>query len=731
MLLKAILAKQQTSLKGILYGWGYGNLGTIGDGTQTSKSTPVQIQSTLSWKQLTAGWYNAGGIKSDGSLWVWGENNYGQLGQGYSSAIFSSPVLSTSGTSYSKISSAYHILAIKSDGTLWAWGSNSNAQLGILSITPTISPVLVSGPAGASWSYVAAGRTNSYGITTDGRLYAWGYGLFGALGDLSTTTKSSPVLVSGPANTSWSLVTAGAYFALAITSQGRLYAWGRNLVGALGDNTTVDKSGPILVSGPAATSWSVIAGGQYHSLGITSQGRLYAWGGNGGIGALGNLSTLDAPAPVLVSGPASTSWVAIAAGGDHSYGITSIGRLYAWGGAYYGKLGDLTTTNKSSPVLVSGPASTSWSLVASANGTGFAISTIGRLYAWGRNSNGQLGDNTLVDKSSPVLVSGPASTSWNIVTSNANTDAAVALTNNNVYSWGANQGIFATGASSPIQVGSSSWTIVDTGTARSFLAITTEGRLYAWGYNFAGQVGDLTTIDKYSPVLVSGPANTSWSAIAGGTTSYGITNQGRLYAWGYNFNGELGDLTTVYKSSPVLVSGPANTSWAVVAQYGKAITTQGRLYAWGVNSSGQVGDLTTVNKFSPVLVSGPTATSWIAVNGADAVIGITSLGRLYAWGYNAYGQLGDLTTVNKSSPVLVSGPSNTSWSIAKASNDRFSLAITTSGRLYAWGYNSNGELGDNTKVNKSSPVLVSGPASTSWSLVASSVENSFAVTSLT
>jgi len=732
MLLKAIFATQQTSLKGILYGWGDNSYGTLGDGTTVRKSTPIAVSSPgLSWKQISSFSTNSGGIKSDGSLWVWGSNSVGQLGLGYQSGKFSTPIVKTSDTTWTSIATASHTLAIKSDGTLWAWGNNGSGELGILSTATQVSPVLVSGPSGASWLAVACGQSSSFGITTEGRLYAWGYNADGQLGDLTTTAKSSPVLVSGPASTSWSVVDSSR-FTLGITTTGRLYAWGINDYGQLGDLTITNKSSPILVSGPATTSWSVIATGNQHSMAITSLGRLYAWGINQFYYTLGDLSAVDKSSPVLVSGPANTSWSAIACGALHSLGITTIGRLYSWGYNNFGALGNSTLANASSPVLVSGPASTSWISVSGGNYNSYGVTTLGRLYAWGYNNAAELGDNTTVNKSSPVLVSGPASTSWSVVKSGEGYQTGLAVaTNGSVYMWGLNtsEQITGIGVSSPLQLGSSSWTFVSANS--SYFGITTQGQLYAWGSNFYGQLGDLTTVDKYSPILVSGPASTSWTSVAGGTTAFGISQTGRLYAWGYGAGGELGDLTTINKSSPILVSGPASTSWSVVS-IGLAITTQGRLYSWGNNFYGQLGDLTSVNKSSPILVSGPSATSWVFVQlGGPAngtVLGITSQGRLYAWGNGQQGVLGNLGTSNVSSPVLVSGPAGASWTTA--STGTASLAITTQGRLYAWGNGLSGNIGDNTLVSKSSPVLVSGPASTSWIFVAAGL-TSLAVTSLT
>ncbi len=743
MLLKAILSKQQISSKGILYSWGVGNAGQLGDSTNQDRSSPVAIV-TQSWKQISNNprASHVVAIRSDSTLWAWGKNDAGQLGNNSTiSTSISSPVI-VNNSIWSKISIGQgHILAIKSDGSLWSWGFNEYGELGNLSTGVRNSPTLVSGPASTSWSAAVAGQYLSLALTTEGRLYAWGYNDAGQLGDLTTVNKSSPVLVSGPAATSWSLLPTciQGRTALAITTTGRLYAWGNNESRAIGDLTSVNKSSPVLVSGPAATSWSLVSVGA-HVLATTSQGRLYAWGNNfyGELGILtGGLGSYVS-SPLLVSGPAGASWVSLSAGGQPNYnnfslGITTTGQLYGWGYNGTGSLGDLTTVNKSSPVLVSGPAATSWSAIANSWQHSLAISTTGRLYAWGANAYGQLGDLTSVNKSSPVLVSGPAATSWSAIAASPFYESIALNSSNQLYFWGSNDaGYVPIGQSSPVQIGTSSWSAVGTGASFS-VGITTEGRLYAWGSNSSGQLGDLTTVDKSSPVLVSGPAATSWSLVTGGVHfALAVTNAGRLYAWGNNFYGTLGDTTTVGKSSAVLVSGPASTSWTSISAdlHVLAVSTQGRLYAWGYNGQGQLGDLTTVNKSSPVLVSGPAATSWAIVkSGSLNSFAISTLGRLYAWGYNTQGQLGDLTTVDKISPVLVSGPAATSWS-AVATGSLHTLGVTTNGRLYAWGYNTQGQLGDLTTVNKSSPVLVSGPAATSWSLVGGGWLASLAITNL-
>jgi len=698
----------------VLYAWGLGLYGAKGDLSNQSTSSPVAVQTSgiTKWLSIAAGQYHALGIKTDYTLWVWGLNIFGQLGLGYQTNIYSSAVVASANLAWSKLEAG---LAIKTDGTLWQWGGD----LGDM-------PVLVSGPANTSWSAISSWDfATRMAITTEGRLYAWGSNSYGQLGDLSTVDKSTPVLVSGPANTSWVAVKTG-YHTLAITTAGRLYAWGYNNLGQLGDLSKVNKSSPVLVSGPASTSWNLIATGGQHSLATTTAGRLWGWGSNQFYGTIGDATLIDKSSPVLVSGPATTSWSVIAAGSLNSFGITTAGRLYGWGFGSYGAVGNGSTATVSSPILVSGPASTSWTTVSSSSGmqNAYAITTLGRLYAWGVNDSGQVGNGQVTAfptvVTSPVLVSGPAATSWNLVVATGGGALAV-NTSNTVYGWGlnSNQQINAAGISSPVQLGTSSWTFVGA-SFYSSAAIDVTGRLFAWGWNPYGQLGDLTIINKSSPTLVSGPSSTSWSAVSlGGYTTYAITNQGRLYAWGYNASGQVGDLTTVNKSSPVLVSGPVSASWSAVSagnEYAIALRTNGSLWTWGENGSGQLGNGSTVDTSSPVNIG--TFASWsVITTGEVQSLAITSVGRLYAWGNNSFGQLGDLTTVSKSTPVLVSGPAATSWS-AVGGSMRTPVAITRSGLLYAWGWNSNGQLGDLTTVNKSSPVLVSGPAAIqSWSLV--------------
>ena len=191
----------------------------------------------------------------------------------------------------------------------------------------------------------------------------------------------------------------------------------------------------------------------------------------------------------------------------------------------------------------------------------------------------------------------------------------------------------------------------------------------------------------------------------------------KLWTWGYNGIGTLGDNTIAYKSSPVqTVAG--GTNWKQVScgyRHTTAIKTDGTLWLWGRNIYGQLGDNTVGSKSSPVqTVAG--GTNWKQVSGGgNHTTAIKTDGTLWLWGRNNYGELGDNTIAHKSSPVqTVAGGTN--WKQVSGGY-QYTTAIKTDGTLWTWGRNNYGQLGDNTVAHKSSPVqTVAG--GTNWKQVA-------------
>jgi alpha-tubulin suppressor-like RCC1 family protein len=523
--------------------------------------------------------------------------------------------------------------------------------------------VVVSLPAGVSATAVTAGSSHSLAMGSDGKLYAWGYNSNGQLGDGSITNRTSPVVVSLPAGVSATAVAAGDGHSLAMGSDGKLYAWGYNFSGQLGDGSIYTiRTSPVVVSLPAGVSATAAAAGLNHSLAMGSDGKLYAWGSNLN-GGLGDGSTTNRTTPVVVSLPAGVSATAVAASYNYSLAMGSDGKLYAWGDNFYGQLGDGSTTNHNSPVVVSLPAGVSATAVTAGWAHSLAIGSDGKLYAWGANGTGQLGDGSVTDRTSPVVVSLPAGVSATAV---------------------------AAGHSHSLAMGS-------------------DGKLYAWGVNTRGQLGDGSFMDQMTPVVVSLPAGVTATAVAAGSEhSLAMGSDGKLYAWGGNFCGELGDGSTTDQVIPVVVSMPVGVSATAVAagvNHSLAKGSDGKLYAWGWNYYGQLGDGSFMDQMTPVVVSLPAGVSATAVAaGGSHSLAMGSNGKLYAWGYNGKGQLGDGSTMNRTSPGLVSLPAGVS-ATAVAAGDYHSLAMGSDGKLYAWGYNANGQLGDGVSLFSIQPIL--------------------------
>jgi len=275
--------------------------------------------------------------------------------------------------------------------------------------------------------------------------------------------------------------------------------------------------------------------------------------------------------------------------------------------------------------------------------------------------------------------------------------------------------------SSPVQVvnGFTDWCAVDSGTS-STLAIRKTGTLWAWGENFIGELGTGDRINSCSPVQVIGNF-TDWCQVsAGDTITAAIRQNGTLWTWGSNFCGGLGDGTTICRSSPVEVLG-GFTDWCqveVARWCGAAVRTNGTLWVWGINTVGQLGDGTIINKSSPVQVLGGF-TDWCQVSVCGVIAAVRCNGTLWAWGNNNWGEVGDGTTIHRSSPVEVLG-GFTDWRQVSVGTDRVA-AVRSNGTLWAWGanscgYNSAGLLGDGSYENKSSPVEVQG-GFTDWCFV--------------
>ena len=331
----------------------------------------------------------------------------------------------------------------------------------------------------------------------------------------------------------------------------------------------------------------------------------------------------------------------IAAGYEHSMAIKSDGSLWAWGGNWWGQLGDGTegaTEYKLTPVkIMDGVTQVS----VGANLT-LAIKSDGSLWAWGYNWGGRIitDDSTIEESYSPMKIM---------------------------------DGVTQVSTSSDFT-----------------MAIKIDGSLWAWGRNEHGGLGDGTKANRYSPVKIMDEIT---QVSVGDVHTMAIKIDGSLWAWGYNEHGELGDGTMEYMDSPVkIMDGVTQVS----AGFGHtmAIKIDGSLWAWGRNEHGGLGDGTRENRYSPVkIMDGVVQVSAGGDYAAGFTMAIKNDGSLWAWGYNRDGELGDGTTEHSYSPVKIMD-----GVVQVSAGARHTIAIKSDGSLWAWGYSVRGQIGDGTLV---------------------------------
>jgi alpha-tubulin suppressor-like RCC1 family protein len=335
----------------LTYAWGSNSFGQLGDNSTVSRSSPGLVVGDFSdWCQVSAGNGHSLGVRCNGTAWAWGSNPLGELGDNTITSR-SSPGLVVGGfTDWCQVAvGGNHSLGVRCNGTAWAWGNNAQGQLGDNTATSRLSPVSVVGGF-TDWCQVSAGNSHSLGVRSNGTAWAWGYNNFGNLGDNTITNRSSPVSVVG-GFTDWCQVSGGGNQSLGVRTNGTIWAWGRNDSGNLGDNTTTSRSSPVSVVG-GFTDWCRVSGGGTHSLGLRTNGTLWAWGYNGQ-GRLGDNTTTSRTSPVSVVG-GFTDWCQVSGGGCHSLGLRTNGTAWAWGSNANGRLGDNTTTQRLSPVSIVG-----------------------------------------------------------------------------------------------------------------------------------------------------------------------------------------------------------------------------------------------------------------------------------------------------------------------------------------------------------------------------------------
>jgi alpha-tubulin suppressor-like RCC1 family protein/sugar lactone lactonase YvrE len=664
--------------------WGDNQRGQLGNGTTTDSDLAVEAQRPSAASAIAAGWHHSLAIVRGGTVMAWGANYYGQLGDGLTGERTNSDlpvqVKGLSEPATAVAAGPNHSLALLKSGKVFAWGENDCGQLGDgktgTEARSSDEPVEVHLPEHAK--AIAAGGTFECGFSLalleHGKVFAWGNDQFGQLGDGATT--NSPVPVEVQLSEAATAIGAGENHGLAVLEHGNVEAWGDNASEQLGDGMTNTSDVPVPVcakgaagpcpAGPYLEEVKAVAGGESYSLALLKSGNVVAWGANGN-GQLGDGN--DEPTNVPVEATELSGVTAVAAYSATSVALRENGAVMAWGSNEAGQFGNGSTTGSNKPLQVLSEAS------AIAEGEHFSLDELqnGKLVGAGEDGYGQLGDDTKTN--SDVLVE-------------------------------------AHELNEPTMLA---------GGEEHSLALLRNGTVASWGLNASGQLGNGTTNNSDVPVPVcakgaagscsEGPYLTEVKAVAGGGHfSLALLEHGRVMAWGANEVGQLGDGGTTNSDVPVEVQlGEEATAIAAGENFGLAVLKSGKVSAWGDNASGQLGNGTSGGYSDmPVSVSGGgLGEEAIAVAaGGNFSLALLKGGAVKAWGGNQDGQLGNGTETESSPvPVPVKGLSNVT---AISAGRYFGLGLRSDGTARAWGENQYGQLGNGTLSSHDEPVEVKG-----------------------
>jgi alpha-tubulin suppressor-like RCC1 family protein len=751
---------------GTVAAWGDNTRGQLGNGTYTQANRPAAVIRTgalanKTVRALAAGSSHSLALCTDGSLVAWGGNSQGQLGNGSTTGTNVPVAVSMAGVLAGKTvigiaAGGNHSAALCADGSVATWGDNSYGQLGDNSTALKTTPVLVdrSGVlAGKTVVALASGASHLLARCSDGTLAAWGFGQSGQLGtNASLYSSKVPVAVyrsgvlSGKTTAG---LACGERHSLVANTDGTAAAWGNNMYGALGDNGSSDRNGPVSVLATQLTAgerFAALTAGSDYSMAIiasppaalvtttaasaiddtraTANGLINANGTTASVwieyGPTASYGTLVPAVPATVTGTTETA-VSAPLGGllpGTTYHFRAIVRTA--GGTVAGNNRTFTTSDLAGLVGLScdagaltpgfAPAETGYRLTVPFATAALAV-TPTALAAAALAVNGQ------------PATSGEAATVPLTVDA---TDIAVAVTaaggNTRTYMISVNRLPESLAFPSPAAVPVTAAGLVASG---SLPAIT---------LGFAPVAGTRLMVVRNTgtaPIdgTFTGLAHGQRVELTFGTTTYpfiadyfgGDGNDLVLHwanlraaGWGSNTTGALGVDTVGASYTPVVMNHSGALAGKTILRLltGYAVASDGTVAAWGANTYGQLGNGTTAQSKVPVAVArnGALAGKTVVTLAAASrhVLALCADGTLVAWGYNSHGQLGNGSTTDSPVPVAVdrTGVLAGRRVIAVAAGFNHSLALCADGTIAAWGSNLYGQLGNATVAASTVPVAV-------------------------
>jgi len=673
-------------------------------------------------------------ISAAKQAYCWGWNSDGQLGDGTQikrstpTPVDTSGVLS--GKKISQISTDTHTCALTTDNGIYCWGDNAQGQLGgaLPYNTRSLVPVAVdmSGVlSGKTITKVVVSGSNTCALDSTGKVYCWGWNLYGQLGDNTTDRSNVPVAVNTSGVLSGKVISQIApslNSTCVLATDGKAYCWGLGTSGQLGNNSTGNSSIPVAVTATGVLNGKTInalATGNGHSCVTTTSNNIYCWGINTN-GMIGDNSTTNrlVPTAVVASGVLSGKTLGkMGLGQDVSCVTDTAGKAYCWGRNVNGNLGNNSTTQSTVPVAVVANGALNGKSISEIDAGNFhtcALTTDNATYCWGDNAYGQLGDdNGAVDSSVPVAAINLPLSQPTVSFGGADATNTTVVNSTTIT------------ATTPSHLAGS----VDV----AVISLDNQQGTLTNGYTYNNPAPTVTSISPSSgstagntDVTVMGSnfikGDTVTSIASGAYHSCAVTSKGEAYCWGKNTSGQLGDSTTTDRTKPVKVTMSGVLTGKTISQISTgdestcALTTENKAYCWGGNSFGQLGDGTTTPHSSPVAVDASGVLAGKAVTkislGFTHTCALTSEEVAYCWGDNTQGQLGDGTTTQRSSPVAVDVSGALAGKAVTKISLGYQLTCVTATEAYCWGGNAAGQLGNGTTSTSatSSPVAVNNSA---------------------
>lgn len=682
------------TVNGELYCWGGDGSGTLGDGPGVTPTIniPQRIGSFSDWEMVRASAFNTCGIRNK-LMYCWGSDSSGAIGNGSgSSANVFAPEQIVGLTNWQWVTSSNGTTCGIESGNLYCWGSDNNGRLGNGGANTSVtSPALIS--ASGDWEQVSANDNYACGIKS-GELYCWGNDSDGRLGNGTgvTADQTSPYRVGVLNN--WTELATGTSNACGIES-GRLFCWGPDDRGQIGNGflLTANAESPAQVGSDA--DWEHVGVGFGVVCGVKA-GKLFCWGSNfSGVVGIGYASSsVNIHQPLLID--ESGVWTLASLGGSVGCGIKDF-KLNCWAGsgAYnngLGKAGGITSSILTKFLEVNSGSSIS------TYSDNTCLIDKGELYCWGDDTYGQVGNESTSTSEVVYPQKIGVSSDWSFI--EVGSFASCGIRSGYLYCWGDTRyGRLGNGVADPLvhvhepqKIGNlNSWTSVSMAYWHS--CGIAAGELYCWGYDSAGQIGNgiAQTSDVLFPQKIGSLNN--WQQISVGWSHTCGIESGRLYCWGSDGAGELGNgpvLTTSVHEPTQLGTDSDWTSITLGLDHACGIRS-GRLYCWGTDWNEQIGNgnASTNDVDTPELIG--AFTDWQSVEEAEErTCGIRN-NQAYCWG----------GVTGEESPTVVAGTNG----LSQISASEYYQLYLIGNEIYFRGSDSSGGAIGPLNVFKPTPVV--------------------------